>query len=251
MRRIVSGVLAAALLPGAALAQVAPDSPAQTPTPIEAAPPPAVLLAQLDDSDLANEETLEELMQIEIDRDAQSMGAAIGLSLIPGGGWGLLYAGKPAQSAVPFTLAAAGFVVGALYAVGTFDTSTSTACAHVRDGNVPDLECTLGDDAIRNKEEDPRADPNTLRPPLNIYANTKSDYEVVTSGEAFDGQTTGLVIIGATYALTTLVGAIWAGTSVAAHNERVKRDVESTASMPRPSISYDGDRGSVGLTIDF
>ena len=109
MRRIVSGVLAAALLPGAAMAQAVPGTPVQ-PTPIEEAPPPAVLLAQVDDSDLADEETLTELMQIEIDRDAQSMGAAIGLSLIPGGGWGLLYAGKPAQSAVPFSLAAAGFV---------------------------------------------------------------------------------------------------------------------------------------------
>ena len=54
-----------------------------------ASPNPEILIAQVDDSDLRDEETLQELMQIEYDKDAWSMGAAVGASLLPGAGWGL------------------------------------------------------------------------------------------------------------------------------------------------------------------
>ena len=44
--------------------------------------------------DLESDESLEQLMQIEYDRDAWSMSSAIGLSLVPGGGFGLIYVRK-------------------------------------------------------------------------------------------------------------------------------------------------------------
>ena len=44
-----------------------------------------------EDPDLEDDETLEDLMKIEYDKDAWSTSTAIGLSLVPGGGFGLIY----------------------------------------------------------------------------------------------------------------------------------------------------------------
>lgn len=244
MRRTVAALAAAACLPGAAWAQVQP-------TPIEDAPPPAMLLAQVDDSDLRSEETLKELMQIEYDKDAQSVGAAIALSFIPGAGWGLLYAGKKAQAVVPFTLSAIGYGLAGAYLAGAFDTDAASACAHTRDGKVPFAECGLSRDPVRNKDEDPRADLSKHPPPLNIYDNTAADYSIVTTGEDFDGKETGLLILVGTYAVTTIVGAAWSAAVVSGHNDQLRKDIESTAGIPRPIVGYTGERGVVGVAFDF
>src|SRR5688572_5331802 len=102
MRRFVSALAATALsLATAHAGEPAPPAPA---LPAEMAPAPKVLLAQapVDDSDLKDEETLEALKQEEIAKEAWSMGAAIGLSLVPGGGAGLIYAEEPYAAIVPY-----------------------------------------------------------------------------------------------------------------------------------------------------
>jgi hypothetical protein len=238
MRRIVAAIVAAGLVPGFAIAQVSPTE----------APPPRTLLAQVDDSDLGEEITLDELKEEEFDKDAQSMGAAIGLSLIPGGGWGLMYADKGAQSTVPLVLFVAGAVVGGLYVGGVFDESSKTVCQHTRDGRVPIDECGIGGTAGANQETDPR-DPQ-MRP----YFATQDDYERITVGEDFDGTDTGIIILGATYVATSILGAVWAGLVVSEHNERLRKDIDSTVQRQpsvRPTLAFSDEGGFAGFAIDF
>lgn len=254
--RTVAALAAISLASGPVLA--APTDPT-------VAPEPAVLIAQAGidalDADLADEKTLADLQRDEFDAEAWSMGAAIGLSLIPGAGWGLVYAEKPAQSTVPFLLSVVGYAIGGLYLGGLFDESSSEICQHVRDGRVGDAECTYGGvvfdptiDRIDNNDVDPR-DPS-MRP----YFATRADYEVVTRGEDFDGTTTGLVVIASTYVLTTLIGAVWSGATVYEHNDQLRKDIESTAgrttvaevpTTARPVIGYTGESGLFGIALDF
>lgn len=240
MRRFVSVATTVGLLAGPALAK--------NPVPTSAAAPPAVLLAQVDDSDLADEETLEELIEDEITAESWSMGKAIGLSLLPGGGFGLIYAEKKAQSVVPFLLSAVGYGVGLAYLLGVFDTDSEQVCVHVRDGEVPLNECSIGSTAGDNQANDPRSPDG-----MTQYFNTKGDYTPGVKGEDFDGKQTGFLILGATYAFTTLLGAIWAGSTVADHNEKVRKAAESTAEGPRlrPVMAYDGQNGLFGVGLDF
>ena len=177
-RRLVASALVAALpvasaLPAAAAAQSVPP---------EMAAPPRTLLAAngepVDDSDVAAEaedETLDKLNQIEIDKDAWSTGAAVGLSAIPGGGFGLIYAEKKAASAVPFLLSIAGYTIGALYMAGTFNTKKKTNCYFKADPNsaaigsqVDSYRCTYAlftgqtDDPIPGDQDDnPNSAQNT------------------------------------------------------------------------------------------
>lgn len=223
---------------------------AKAPVPATAAPTPDLLIAQVDDSDLKEEEGLQELMDEEYDEASWSMGKAIGLSLIPGGGFGLIYAEKEAQSAVPFVLAAVGFGLGAAYMVGAFDESSKKVCVHVRAGTVPLDECDIGNRAGDNQAIDPRSqDMNTP------YFATKADYTKGIQGEDFDGSERGIQILAATYIGTTLIGAIWAGLTVADHNDRLRKDIESTAKAPeptwRPVVAADREGGFMGLAVDF
>lgn len=232
MRRFIAATAAFALLTGPALAQEAPT--------------PRELIAQVDDSDLAEEETLEELIDIEVARDSQSMAAAIGLSLIPGGGFGLMYAGKKAQATVPILLSLAGYGVAGAYLLGAFDESSTTVCEHVRAGIVDDNLCRIGDTPRENQAVDPLSEDG-----MTQYFATKQDYSTLKRGEDFDGQETGILIAVGTYAVTTLVGAIWAATVVYDHNEQARKDAESTAMGPRPLIGFDGNKGFVGIGLDF
>jgi len=273
MRRTAAALAALTIAAGPALA-AEPGQPID-PT---AAPAPAVLIAQagidaLDALD-ANEESLEFLQDKEFNESAQSLGAAIGLSFLPGAGWGLMYADKSAQATVPFLLSAVGYSVGALYMAGLFDETATQICNHVRDGRVGFDECGYGDtvydpniDQIDNNDIDNRDDTN----PPRAYFATKSDYEYATRGEDFEGTTTGLVIIGGTYVLTTLIGAAWAGSTVYDFNEQLRKDIESTAGRdavaraddvrarepeadatpPRPYFGYTGERGVLGVVLDF
>ncbi|MCA9537498.1 MAG: hypothetical protein KC620_01340 [Myxococcales bacterium] len=263
MRRPVVALSALTLLPGLALAQAAP-APSVDPL---AAPAPAILLAQVDDADLEREETLEELQNIEYKKDAWSMPAAIGLSMVPGAGWGLIYAEKKAQSTVPFVLSVVGYGVGALYLAGLFDESSEEVCLHDTAGRVDLAECGYGDVEFDPTKE-PRTDNNDIDPrdpQMRPYFATKGDYTRTTVGEDFDGAKTGLIILGATYAVTSAIGAIWSGSVVAEHNDSLRKDIESTASRDavarrspagqpvnlRPIIGVSDDRGVLGLGFDF
>lgn len=264
MRRTVAALTALTLASAPALAD-----PGSTVDPTTA-PAPQVLLAQAGidalDSDLRDEESLEFLQGIEYDKDAWSMGSAVGLSLLPGAGWGLMYAEKPAQSTVPILLSAVGYGLGALYMLGIFDESSTEICTHARDGRVGYGECGYADvtfdptnpEQIDNNDIDPRD------PRMRAYFATRSDYAYATRGEDFDGTTTGLIIVGSTYVVTTLIGAIWAGSTVYEHNEQLRKDIESTAGRdavakktaptttpPRPFVGYDGERGVFGVALDF
>lgn len=254
MKRAVALALLASL-PSAAAAQAVPP---------ELAAPPRLLLAQadsesVDDSDLGREESLEELNQIEFDKDAWSMGAAVGLSFLPGAGWGLMYAKKPAAAVVPFTLSITGYVVGALYMVGLFDEKQSTVCLYDGSQEVSVNACRLvqsrgqfeadldgdGQAGDWQDEVDPR-DPNGGK-----FIDNASKYSAANKGENFDGKKTGLIVMGATYAATTLLGAAWAGLTVDEHNTELRKNIESTASAPRPIVGYDGRNGYMGLLLDF
>lgn len=279
-RRLVASALAVAL-PAAAAAQSVPP---------EMAAPPRTLLAAnggaVDDSDVAAEsedETLDKLNQIEIDKDAWSTGAAVGLSAIPGGGFGLIYANKSAASVVPFLISIAGFTVGALYMVGKFDTKKKTSCFFKADPNssatgaqVDSYRCSYAlftgttDDPIPGDQDD-NPDPaqntgertthsfdwtaadNSRVGTNKEYYNSAANYGYVDSGENFDGKKTGLMILIGTYAATTLLGAVWSGLTVADHNETLRKNVESTAqnSGPKPLVGYDGNNGYFGMALDF
>ena len=238
-----------------------------------ASPAPAILLAQVDDSDLRDEETLQELMQIEYDKDAWSMGAAVGASLVPGAGWGLVYAEKPVQSLVPIVLSLAGYGIGIAYIAGAFDTQRTQICRHVPTTSRVDLEvCDYGNmtrdarnpDAPDNLDDDPRSILDASGQPIpnarpKKYFDTKNDYEKTFIGEDFDGQSTGVWILVGTYALTTVIGAVWAAMTVSAHNEQLRKDIESTAGLrrnsspvkARPILGVSQGNGVVGFAIDF
>ncbi|MBU1432574.1 hypothetical protein KKF91_18705 [Myxococcota bacterium] len=233
-------------------------------TPPEVAAPPEVLLAQRggapDDSDLRDEKTLDELMQDEYDDKKQSASAAIGLSLIPGGGFGLMYADKKAQSIVPILFSIVGYSVAGYYMLGLADTSSEDACIHTRDGKVNIAECsynrvapdpTLPEGTVTSHSADPRADGN------KAYYETVGDYTMTVLGEDFDGTKLGLTILAGTYAATTILGALWSASAVSNYNERLWKDIESTtrATPPQPTIkpmiAYDGERGLFGARVEF
>lgn len=196
------------------------------------------------DPDLENEETLEELHQEEYDKGKWSVGSAVGLSFIPGGGWGLLYADKGAASSVPFVLSLAGYTLGALYMGGVFDESSVIKCQDDDNTIVRDELCDYSATNLPDSSD-------TSITAEERRAIARGEYTQFQSGEDFDGGDTGLIIIGTTYALTTLLGATWAGLSVSEHNERLRRDIESTAWVPRLRLGVAKGRSSVGLAFDF
>ena len=254
MNRVMTLSVLFTLIWGTALGQVSPM----------VAPDAELMVARIDDSDLRDEETLDQLMQIEYDRDKMSMGAAVGSSFIPGAGWGLMYAKKDVQAIIPFALSAVGYGVGAAYLFGVFDRQKTEICRHKPSSSrVADDECRRGTrpfdannpDQYDNLDPDPRSADQ-----MTPYFETQGDYEVTFAGEDFDGAGTGLVIMAGTYLLTTALGAVWAGLTVKAHNDQLRKDIESTAqnrvrSAPgiraQPMVAYTGDRGYLGVRLDF
>jgi hypothetical protein len=227
------------------------------------APPDSVmLLARIDDSDLKDEESLKQLMQIEYDKDSMSMAIAVGSSFVPGAGWGLVYTKKKLQGAVPFVLSAIGYGVGIAYMAGAFDTNETPICNHVRDGRVNDAECEYAEidqdasqpDRIDKSDTDPRSTGGN-----QPYFRTKSEYSPQVLGRNFDGFNTGLYVLVGTYVVTTALGAVWAGSTVSKHNERLRRDIESTAGRipvspemkATPLLGFTGNSGVVGFTLEF
>ena len=103
---------------------------------------------------------------------------------------------------------------------------------------------TAGD----NQATDPR-DPQ-MRP----YFATQDDYERITVGEDFDGTETGIIILGATYVATSILGAVWAGLVVSEHNDRLRKDIDSTVQRQptvRPTLAFSDEGGFAGFAIDF
>lgn len=217
------------------------------------------------DPDLDDDESLEELMQIEYDKDAWSMTTAIGLSLVPGAGFGLVYARKRPQAVVPFLLSTLGYGLGIAYMAGTFDETQVGVCTHIRDGRVPNTECGYGNtefdpsqpDRISLQTIDPR-DP-AGRP----YFQTNTDYVPSTTGRNYSGRSTGISLLAATYVITSTLGAFWSGMAVRSHNKQLRRDIESTASNDRrnnasaqrdffePQLELNGSSSTVGFTLRF
>ncbi|MCK6573380.1 hypothetical protein L6V77_20055 [Myxococcota bacterium] len=269
-------------LAAAALVLTLPATVAAQSVPPEMAPSPQLLLAAngepVDDSDLSSEESLADLDQEEIDKKAWSTGTAVGLSFIPGGGFGLIYAEKKAASAVPFLLSVAGYAVGTLYLLGSFDTSKSSACYFFADpaaggtgAKVQDFRCTYAkwtsstnDDPLPGDVDD-NPDASQREPDGRLtthsidyqgtgkpYNKSASNYDVRTTGEDFDGKKTGVIILAATYAATSILGAVWSGLTVADYNEQIRKEVESTAmNRPKPIIGYDGENGFFGLAWEL
>ena len=234
----------------------------QAKTPPIIAAEPGVLVAQIDDSDLRDEESLKQLMKIEYDKDAWSMSVAVGSSFVPGAGWGLVYTKKKLQAAIPFVLSAVGYGLGIAYMAGAFDTQKTQICTHTRDGRVNLAECGYADitrdannpDMIDNQDADPRSE-NGMTP----YFRTKGDYSTSFANKDFDGFNTGLYVLVGTYIVTTTLGAVWAGSTVAAHNEQLRKDIESTAGRTptkpkvsaQPILGFDGRRGVLGFALEF
>ncbi len=231
--------------------------------PLMVSPAPEILIAQIDDSDMRDEETLNQLMQIEYDRDKMSAGKAIALSFVPGGGLGLIYADKSIQSIVPYSLFGAGLVMSILHFIpdGPFHSKEQTYCRHLPTASrVGTDECLRGDRArvqpkdpniVDNQDVDPRAIPSG-----QAYFETKSDYEQRTVGENYDPTNRGLLVLAASYAVTTALGAVWSAMAVNSFNEQLRKDIESTAKNRsylnvEPLVAYTGDGGLFGVTVDF
>ncbi|MBM4113980.1 MAG: hypothetical protein FJ253_11535 [Phycisphaerae bacterium] len=269
-------------LAAAALVLTLPATAVALSVPPEMAPSPQVLLAvndePVDDSDLATEESLTDLEGEEFQKRAWSMSAAVGLSFIPGGGFGLVYAEKKAASAVPFLLSVAGYAVGTLYLLGSFDTSKSSACYFFADpsaggsgAKVKNFRCTYAkwtsstnDDPIpgdvdnnpdlSQREPDGRLTTHSIdfEGTGKPYNKSASNYDVRTTGEDFDGQKTGVIILAATYAATSILGAVWSGLTIADYNEEIRKEIESTAmNRPKPIVGYDGENGFFGLAWEL
>ena len=224
---------------------------------------PDLRVAQLGDRELGDEETLDDLMAIEYEKDAWSVGKAATLSSVPGGGFGLIHAKAPAQSVIPFLLSGIGYTMGALWISSVFDEQSTRACQHVREGTVRIAECGYGDivydpsdanQTVTNQLADPRS-----RDGVTPYYQTKADYSIVETGRNYEGAGTGVAILGATYAITTLLGAVWAVLEVQNHNDQLRKDINSTAqnrlTVPqkkvRPLYAYDGRTAVMGVRLDF
>lgn len=240
--------LAASLIVGPALAR--PLAPLE-------APGPRALFTQMDDPDLvkelAGEETLQDLQDMEYDRESLSVGKGVTLSLIPGGGFGLLYAGKSAQGFLMIALSAAGYVYGIAHASGSLDNKQTNACVYMigtaQEELVRTEVCDWGNGKLhpdRYNTIDPR-DPTMSKK----YFETQTNYRLQKrGGDPYDGRNYGLLVIGTTYLLTTLAGAIWSGMVISEHNDEIRKRVESTAGL-YPVLDMNGDRTTVGLGLRF
>ena len=245
--RLLSTYLVASLIIGPALARPMP--------PLEA-PSPLTMFTQMEDpelvKELADEETLEELQDMEYDREALSFGKGITLSLIPGGGFGMLYADKKAQGFLLIGLSAIGYVVGLAYASGSLDNTQTDACVYMAGTPQEDLVqtqvCSWWDGAQhpnRYNTVDPRD------PDMKKYFETKTNYTLEKrGGEPYDGFKDGVMILAGTYAVTTLIGVIWSGMTISEHNDEIRKRVESTAGL-YPVFDYNADRSTVGFGLRF
>ena len=234
--------------------------------PVEEYQPQELRLAQMEDPELIlelqGEETLAELQENEFEEEALSMAKALTLSLIPGGGWGLIYTGKTAQSLIPFLISAVGYGVGLVYMSGLFDESSEEVCFHKPSSEVVGKgECSLFEPTLQRPMQhtqlDPRGPLDANGQPTQPYFATKDDYELQSRGQDYDGFGLGLTIVVSTYAASSLLGALWSMSEVSEHNGKLRRRIESTAMAPRvtpsmlPSVTGRGMLPGFGLHLRF
>jgi len=213
--------------------------------------------AQMDDPDLVRElkgeETLNDLQDMEYDREAMSLGRGVTLSFIPGGGFGMMYAGKRAQGLLTVALAAVGYGVGLAFASGSLDSAAVDVCVHTPTNTVvPASTCSRGEPTPKNPLQHLEIDPRSVT--KEKYFQTKGNYAQQTRGTAYDGGPLGLKLLVGTYVVTTALGALLAGSAISEHNDEVRKRVESTAGLDvklAPTVVYDGRSALLGLGGSF
>ena len=233
------------------------------------APRPALMFAQMDDPELvrelSNEETLGQLQEIEFERDSLSLSKGIIYSLIPGGSWGLFYAKKRAQGLIPLLLSVVGYGLGATYLSGTFDTASTDVCVYTPTQELVSMAtCSRGEPTPSRPQQhldyderswvDSNGDGQKQPDEVKRYFQTQGDYTTETRGKNEEFGDLGLTILVGTYVVTTVIGAIWAGSSISTHNDELRKKIESTAQAPikvNPTLVYDGRNALMGLSVQF
>lgn len=265
-------------------------------------PPPLSLLraqspiAQMDDPELvrelAEEETLVDLQDIEFSREALSVSRGIVLSLIPGGGWSLIYGNRKAQGFLMILGATLGYGMGFAYLSGAFNEEAQRRClltdtspekasifvgleycnpASIIDPNRANATMPARDPYLYKQSNSPTI--NVIlkndQPPPNGYqvpyfSEVSNFYKEQTRGNDYDGAKTGQLILLSTYAVTTIVSAIWSTVEINAQNKELRKRIESTAQAPtiqpnqlsslrdvHPTFTHDGQQSVMGLSGHF
>ena len=258
---------------------------------------------QMDDPELvrelSGEETLVDLQNIEYEREALSQGRGVLLSAIPGAGWSLIYANRKAQGVLVILGSLAGYGLGAAYLAGAFDESAQRTCnltafdvtSGAKGSRVvgfeycdPASEIHPTDAQATMSPYDPHllrnygaSDPNQrvilkvneLPPGYNGYSppqynEVRNLYQEQRRGSDYDGAADGRMIIATTYAVTTLLAAVWSWVEIDDQNDELRKRIESTAqgahpSSPqpavvggvRPTFAHDGQQTMMGLGGHF
>ena len=243
--------------------------------PLGDAPPPLSLLsglspvAQMDDPELirelAEEESLVDLQEIEFSRESLSVSRGVILSFIPGGGWSLIYGNRKAQGLLMILGASIGYGMGLAYLSGAFDEEGSKRCI-VTDSSPEKASIFVGMEycnpaslihPTNARATMPARDPYLYKqsnsPTLNVilrndqpppngyqvpyFSEVSNFYKEQTRGSDYDGSKTGQMIILGTYAATTIVSAIWSTVEIREQNKELRKRIESTAQGPRPERS--------------
>lgn len=225
---------------------------------------------QMDDPELvremSEEESLVDLQNIEYERDALSHSRGLLLSAIPGAGWSMIYANRKAQGILMIAGSIAGYALGVAYMAGTFDESVEVTCnLNAYDINTQSkASLAVGSEFCRPKSEIhptnpaatmPYRDTNLLRnygapeqtrvifrtenvpagysPPQ--FNEVREYYQEQTRGQKYDGTTDGQIIIATTYAVTTVLAAVWSWVEINEQNNDLRKRIESTAQGSSPS----------------
>ena len=250
---------------------------------------PLVPQGQMEDPELvreiSGEETLVDLQNIEYEREALSKGRGVLLSAIPGAGWSLVYANRKAQGVLVILGSIAGYSLGAAYLAGAFDESAQRTCnlsaydvsLDAKGSRVVGREyCNPASDIhptnsqattspydphlLRNygasdpnqrvilKVEPIPAGYNGYSPPQ--YNEVRDYYQEQQRGSDYDGSSDGKLIIATTYAVTTVLAAVWSWVEIHEQNDELRKRIESTAQGPRPTPSEPVVRGGVRPTFN-
>ena len=239
--------------------------------------------------ELEQEESLEDLQEIEYNREALSVSRGTILSLIPGGGWSLMYANRRAQGVLMILGAAFGYGMGAAYALGVFDETAERTCVLTDSSkesiNVELVYCNPKSsiNPTNKNATMPSYDPylykddNASDPARRIilkndqpltgnyrvpfYSEVSELYQEQKRGTDYNGLNTGLGIIAGTYAITTVLSAIWSAVEITDQNHELRKRIESTSAqaphrtqpqaMVRPTFQHDGHQTIMGLGGKF
>jgi len=89
-------------------------------------------------------------------------------------------------------------------------------------------------------------------------------YQEQQRGSDYDGSSDGKMIIATTYAVTTVLAAVWSWVEIHEQNDELRKRIESTAQGPkptpsepvviggvRPTFNHDGQQTIMGLGGNF